>query len=59
MDILGPLCRDYGAPFILLPLKGRKLPVTAVERLAIIEDLLVKAESLRIRVASSWSTPWP
>ena len=48
MDILGPLCRDYGAPFILLPLKGRKLPVTAAERLAIIEELLVKAESLRI-----------
>jgi 5-methyltetrahydrofolate--homocysteine methyltransferase len=48
METLGPLCRDYGAPFILLPLKGRKLPVTAAERLAIIEDLLVKAESLRI-----------
>ncbi len=48
MDILGPLCRDYGAPFILLPLKGRKLPVTAAERLAIIEELLIKAESLRI-----------
>jgi 5-methyltetrahydrofolate--homocysteine methyltransferase len=48
MDILGPLCRDYGAPFILLPLKGRKLPVTAAERLAIIEELLAKAEALRI-----------
>jgi 5-methyltetrahydrofolate--homocysteine methyltransferase len=48
MDVLGPLCRDYGAPFILLPLKGRKLPVTAGERLDIIEELLVKAESLRI-----------
>jgi len=48
MEILGPLCRDYGAPFILLPLKGRKLPVTASERLAIIEELLVKAEDLRI-----------
>jgi len=48
MDILGPLCRDYGAPFILLPLKGRKLPVTASERLAIIEELLRKAEDLRI-----------
>jgi 5-methyltetrahydrofolate--homocysteine methyltransferase len=48
MDILGPLCRDYGAPFILLPLKGRKLPVAAAERLAIIEDLLRKAEDLRI-----------
>ena len=48
METLGPLCRDYGAPFILLPLKGRKLPVTAAERLAIIEELLIKAESLRI-----------
>ena len=48
MDVLGPLCRDYGAPFILLPLKGRKLPVTAAERLAIIEELLRKAEDLRI-----------
>ncbi|GAB6112648.1 homocysteine S-methyltransferase family protein [Desulfomicrobium salsuginis] len=48
METLGPLCRDYGAPFILLPLKGRKLPVTASERLAIIEELLAKAEELRI-----------
>ncbi|NCD24534.1 MAG: methionine synthase [Deltaproteobacteria bacterium] len=48
MDLLGPVCRDHGAPFILLPLKGRKLPVTAVERLTIIEDLLARAEALRI-----------
>lgn len=48
METLGPLCRDYGAPFILLPLKGRKLPVTASERLTIIEELLAKAEELRI-----------
>lgn len=48
MDELGPLCRDHGAPFILLPLKGRKLPVAASERLAIIEDLLIRAEALRI-----------
>ncbi len=48
MELLGPLCRDHGAPFILLPLKGRKLPVTAAERLAIIEELLVQAESLGI-----------
>ncbi|EFL49748.1 homocysteine S-methyltransferase [Solidesulfovibrio fructosivorans JJ]] len=48
MELLGPLCRDHGAPFILLPLKGRKLPVTAAERLAIIEELLAQAESLRI-----------
>lgn len=48
MERLGPVCRDHGAPFILLPLKGRKLPVTAAERLAIIEDLLVQAEGLGI-----------
>jgi 5-methyltetrahydrofolate--homocysteine methyltransferase len=48
MEALGPLCRDYGAPFILLPLKGRRLPVTAAERLAIIEELLARAEDLRI-----------
>lgn len=48
MDVLGPMCRDYGAPFILLPLKGRKLPVSASERLAIIEELLRRAEDLGI-----------
>jgi 5-methyltetrahydrofolate--homocysteine methyltransferase len=48
MELLGPLCRQHGAPFILLPLKGRKLPVTAVERLGIIEELLIQAESLGI-----------
>ena len=48
MERLGPVCRDNGAPFILLPLKGRKLPVTAAERLAIIEELLAQAESLGI-----------
>lgn len=48
MERLGPVCRDHGAPFILLPLKGRKLPVTAAERLAIIEELLVQADALRI-----------
>jgi len=48
MERLGPVCRDHGAPFILLPLKGRKLPVTAAERLAIIEELLVQADALGI-----------
>jgi 5-methyltetrahydrofolate--homocysteine methyltransferase len=48
MERLGPVCRDHGAPFILLPLKGRKLPVTAAERLAIIEELLTQADSLGI-----------
>ncbi len=48
MEELGPLCKLFGAPFILLPLVGRKLPVTARERLAVIEDLLVDAEGLGI-----------
>lgn len=48
MEELGPLCRDYGAPFILLPLQGRKLPVTAAERLAIIEALLRQTQDLGI-----------
>lgn len=29
MEHLGPLCRQWGAPFILLPIQGRKLPVKA------------------------------
>ncbi len=45
MEHLGPLCRDHGAPFVLLPLKGRKLPVTAAERIAIIEELLAQADA--------------
>jgi 5-methyltetrahydrofolate--homocysteine methyltransferase len=48
MEELGPLCRDWGAPFILLPLRGKKLPVMATERIAILEDLLLQAESLGI-----------
>jgi len=48
MDELGPLCKLHGAPFILLPLAGKKLPVTASERIAAIEALLVQAEALGI-----------
>ena len=48
MERLGPLCRKFGAPFILLPLKGRKLPVAAPERIAIIEELLAQADALGI-----------
>lgn len=48
MERLGPLCRDWGAPFILLPLKGRNLPVQAAERIAILEVLLEQAEALGI-----------
>lgn len=48
MERLGPLCRTFGSPFILLPLKGRKLPVAASERIAIIEELLEQADALGI-----------
>ncbi len=48
MERLGSLCKQWGAPFILLPLQGRKLPVKASERIAIIESLLAKAEALGI-----------
>lgn len=48
MEFLGPVCRNFGAPFILLPLSGSKLPVTAQERIAIIEKLLTDAEALKI-----------
>lgn len=48
MAQLGPLCRDFGAPFILLPLQGAKLPVKAAERICIVENLLIQAESLGI-----------
>ena len=48
MEELGSLCRDWGAPFILLPLRGKKLPVMAVERIAILEELLLQAEALKI-----------
>lgn len=46
MSILGPLCRQWGAPYILLPLRGKKLPVKASERIAIIEAMLLRAEEL-------------
>lgn len=48
MEILGPLCRDFGSPFILLPLTGAKLPETAAERIAIAEKLLEQCLALGI-----------
>ncbi|NJB66939.1 5-methyltetrahydrofolate--homocysteine methyltransferase [Desulfobaculum xiamenense] len=48
MQALGPLCKHYGAPFIMLPLLGRKLPVTASDRLAVIESLLREADDLGV-----------
>ncbi|THB62974.1 MAG: methionine synthase [Desulfovibrio sp.] len=48
MELLGPLCKTYGAPFILLPLTGKKLPETAKDRIAIINSLLEQADGLGI-----------
>ncbi len=48
LETLGPLCRQWGAPFILLPLQGRDLPVTAEERIGIIETLLERALDMGI-----------
>jgi 5-methyltetrahydrofolate--homocysteine methyltransferase len=48
MERLGPLCKLFGAPFILLPIVGKKLPVTAAERIKVIEDLLIQADALGI-----------
>lgn len=48
MDRLGPLCRDFGAPFILLPLRGGDLPERASERIAIVEGLLARMDALSI-----------
>ena len=48
MEELGPLCKLFGAPFILLPIVGNKLPVTAAERIEVIEGLLSKADALGI-----------
>ncbi|MDD3311684.1 homocysteine S-methyltransferase family protein [Pseudodesulfovibrio sp.] len=48
MEELGPLCKLFGAPFILLPIVGKKLPVTAKERIEVIEGLLRRARDLGI-----------
>jgi 5-methyltetrahydrofolate--homocysteine methyltransferase len=48
LERLGPLCREFGSPFILLPLEGRNLPVRAGERIRIIETLLKKMEELKV-----------
>ena len=48
MEKLGPLCKLYGAPFILLAIEGSKLPVTAAEKIAIIERLYQQALDMGI-----------
>jgi 5-methyltetrahydrofolate--homocysteine methyltransferase len=48
METLGPLCARFGAPFILLPLRGKTLPESAADRIRAIEALLDQAETLGI-----------
>lgn len=48
MERLGSACRDYGMPFILLPMRDARLPVKAADRIAILEDLMREAEALGI-----------
>lgn len=45
---LGPVCRDTGSPFILLPIAGSKLPESAAERIAITENLLLEIAAMGI-----------
>jgi len=48
MEKLAPHCKLWGSPFVLLPLMGSHLPVTAKERIKIIEKLLKEAEEYNI-----------
>lgn len=48
MEMLGPLCKEHGAPFILLPLAGKKLPISAKDRISVLEELLKQADALGI-----------
>lgn len=48
MEALGPLCKEFGAPFVLLPLKGSTLPVTAKDRIRILEKLLQQMDDMGI-----------
>lgn len=48
MDRLGPLCKKFGAPFILLPIIGSKLPFECKDKIEVTEKLLRQAEDLGI-----------
>ncbi|WP_320171730.1 homocysteine S-methyltransferase family protein [Maridesulfovibrio sp.] len=48
MERLGPLCRKFGAPFILLPIIGSKLPFTCEEKVQVVSDLLKQADDYGI-----------
>ncbi len=48
MDRLGPLCKKFGAPFILLPIIGSKLPFECKDKIEVTAKLLEQAEALGI-----------
>ena len=48
LERLGPLCKEFGAPFVLLPLKGRNLPEKSADRIKIIEEILERMDDLGI-----------
>ncbi|WP_027178998.1 homocysteine S-methyltransferase family protein [Maridesulfovibrio bastinii] len=48
MERLGPLCKKFGAPFILLPIIGSKLPFECKDKIEVTEKLLREAEALGI-----------
>ncbi|WP_320006752.1 homocysteine S-methyltransferase family protein [Maridesulfovibrio sp.] len=48
MERLGPLCKKFGAPFILLPIVGSKLPITCKEKVEVVSELLKQADDLGI-----------
>ncbi|CCO23181.1 homocysteine S-methyltransferase family protein [Maridesulfovibrio hydrothermalis] len=48
MERLGPLCKKFGAPFILLPIIGSKLPFTCEEKVEVVSRLLKQADDLGI-----------
>lgn len=48
MERLGPLCKKFGAPFILLPIVGSKLPFTCEEKVQVVSELLRQADEIGI-----------
>ena len=48
LEVLAPLCARFGAPFVLLPLMGKDLPVFADQRIEILKGLLKRLEALSI-----------
>ena len=47
-NAFGPLCKKFGAPFILLPIVGSKLPITCEEKVEVVSELLRQADEIGI-----------